>query len=128
MNNRYSFFDKEADIRTPIEKRIYWWYFPKMRDHDLSYDAIEEFAKALKEGDLKSLTSQFEILSDKQKTGLLDLFIDYNELVDNPNALTTTKPRGYAIKLAKEFGYDSIVQFFEETMNKLTTHKISFVK
>jgi len=99
-------------------------YEEQMQRFNLSSAAIRDFATAIKKGDLERLTNQFQELEEQQKTGLLNLYIDYNDLWGN--YFNIHAAIGYPIDLAKYFGHEHIANFIEEEKIKLTSVNISF--
>lgn len=118
MQNRYKFMGGND-----FNGRMFV-YATEMKEHDLSSAAIRDFAKAIKDGDLDSIKHLFKELNDNQKTGLLNLYIDYNDMWGG--FLNLHAPMGYPSDLAKNFGHENILAFIEEEITKLTPKHIYF--
>ncbi len=91
-------------------------YAKVMEQFDLSDEAIKEFAKALKQGDLNSIKKLFGDLSKQQKSGLLRLYIDYNVI---ENTELNNQPRGFALDLAKKFQHNEVSEYLSTQANEI---------
>jgi len=123
MQNRYRFIGgRDLDGRMFV-------YEKEMNTYDLSSQAIRDFAYAIREGRLDSIKNEFTQLTNKQKLGLLNLMIDYNDL--GGNFLNLSAPYGYPIDLANRFGFKDIAQYLsnqKETLDNSYENKSKLTK
>lgn len=114
MKNKYEYIGG-ADLNGRM-----FAYESEMKKNNLSSKAIKDFAIAIKNGNLNALVDEFKELSKQQKSGLLNLFIDYNDLLGNGMDLSARL--GYPIKLAEKFKHKHIVEFLELEQKKLSSY------
>lgn len=96
-------------------------YEEHMRKYNLNSAAIITLASALKSGSLEQIRTLFDSVEDLQKSGLLDVFIDYEDMENDFQ--NQNPPMGLPIKLATQFKYPDIINYLTTVQNDLKTEK-----
>ncbi|MES2217430.1 MAG: hypothetical protein V4501_03365 [Pseudomonadota bacterium] len=112
MANQYSFIGIHD-----LKGRMFV-YQEEMKEFDLNSEAIRSFAHAIRSGDVETLEVQFKLLDQKQKEGLLKIYIDYKNLHAD-DFMDSSLPRGDAISVARQFGHLKVVAFLTNQKNNL---------
>jgi hypothetical protein len=120
-NNRYS-FAAGSPINSSYKSMSQVDLEENMEKYDLNKEAIVIFAKAIEEGDLKTIQNEFKELEPKQKQGLLEMMLDFDALSIRikPNPLGA--PYGTALQLADRYKHPDITDFLEKEQRAL--HKL----
>lgn len=84
-------------------------YQQEMEEFDLSFSALQKFAKAIKNGDLAQIKTMFQEVSPLQRKGLLKIELDYAVLDD---LFEWGHPRTTAVNLAKHFHHTELEAYF----------------
>jgi hypothetical protein len=112
--NLYSYKGTDLDGRMFV-------YEEHMRKYNLNSAAIIALASALKSGSLEQIRTLFDSVEDIQKSGLLDVFIDYEDIENDFQ--NQDPPMGIPIKLATQFEHPDIISYLTKVEADLKTKK-----
>lgn len=114
MQNRYNYIGDEDFIGNNM-----YAHRKFMQEYNLSCAAMREFAFGIKMGDLNALKKEFTLLSRLQKQGLLESYIDFENLWGIPDM---SAPSGLPLEIAKQFNHQHIIEFLNKEKEKLFSH------
>lgn len=103
---------------TDLDGRMFV-YEEHMRKFNLNSAAIITLASALKSGSLEQIRTLFDSVEDIQKSGLLDVFIDYEDIENDFQ--NQDQPMGLPIKLATQFEHPDIISYLTKVQDDLKT-------
>jgi hypothetical protein len=100
----------------------------------LSDEDIIDLAQAIYLGNLKQIKTKFNFFSKEQKQAFFNVWINYNNLYKNENALaqdsslslTEKFPQGYPLDLAEKLGHKELKSYFKRQMQNLPAYVTHF--